>query len=133
MYNPDGIIDKYLLDDSICQFDPEVAVVGQFEKYFIYVHGNESNGHSLSVPHFHIWHTNMKDLHAAIRIDCAKYYCNPCKKDRLNTGLKKELIAFLKAPYRNRGISVWEHLIDTWNDNNSNVILPYDLHMPNYL
>ena len=129
MYNPDDVIDKYLLD----RYDvlSEIAQIGYVGSYQIYIHTNDPG----NVPHFHIWDlsTRGEKFHTCIRIDCAKYFHHTGKEDVLNSKLRKELIAFLKSPYRNRGISVWEHLIDTWNDNNSNVILPYDLPMPNYL
>ena len=46
--------------------------------------------------------------------------------------LRKELIDFLKSSYRGRSETIWQHLIDTWNDNSSKVEIDEYTPMPDY-
>lgn len=109
----------------------EMAQIGYIGPYQIYVHTNDP-GH---IPHFHIWDlsTRGQNFHTCIRIDCPEYFHHTGKEDVLNSKQRKELVNFLNSSYRNRKQTVWQHLIDVWNDNNSDVEIDENTPMPDYV
>lgn len=84
-----------------------------------------------NIPHFHFVGDG---LDGCIRIDKAEYFPHGHHKSKLNTKQIRKLVKFLKSPYRGRQNETnWSHLVDLWNDNNSDVELPDDYPMPDYL
>lgn len=122
----------HLIDDLFDEYDilTEMAQIGYIGPYQIYVHTNDPG----NIPHFHIWDlsTRGKNFHTCVRIDCPEYFHPTGKEDVLNSKQRNELITFLQSPYRERKETIWQHLIDTWNDNNSNVEIDENTSMPNY-
>ena len=129
MYNPDDIIDKYLLD----RYDilSEMAQIGYVGSYQIYIHTNDPG----NTPHFHIWDlsTRGEKFHTCIRIDCAEYFHHTGKEDKLNSKLRKSLVNFLQSKDEFDDCTIWVTLLKEWNRNNSDVRIPLDTKMPNYL
>ena len=83
------------------------------------------------IPHFHF--KSRDGLDGCIRLDKPEYFIHGHHTSILNTKQIRSIVKFLKSPYKNRGISNWEHLIDSWNDNNSKFEFPEDYLMPDYL
>ena len=61
-----------------------------------------------------------------------KYFHHPGKQDNLNGKQLKELVDFLMSKYKGRDETNWQHIIDAWNDNNSDVELNINSKIPNY-
>ena len=109
----------------------EMARVGFTpDGYEIYVRTDDSG----NIPHFHYWDRGTKGdiFHTCIRLDSPSYFHHTGKEDKLNSKQKKELVDFLESSYRT-GISMWEHILMLWNDNNSSVVINEDTKMPNYM
>ena len=83
------------------------------------------------VPHLHF--QNLEGVDGCLRLDKAQYFPHGRHRSKLNTKQMRALVKFMKQPYRERGITNWEHTIDLWNDNNSDVVLPDDTPMPDYI
>ena len=110
----------------------EMARLGYFDSYEIFVFTNDSG----KIPHFHVRdkETMGQKFHTYIRIDKAEYFHHTGKEDILNKKERKELVNFLRSNYRNRENETnWNHLIDLWNDNNSDVEINEDLEIPDYI
>lgn len=110
--------------------------IGDVDKYTIYVNSDDSG----NIPHFHMVDsnsrgTNKKGFHTCIEIKDAKYFHHNGKEDVLDTKLRKQLQVFLQKPFRNNKFKMtnWEFIKEAWNDNNSNMNVPEDCKMPNYL
>ena len=88
------------------------------------------------IPHFHIIDRSSKDERnneGCICIDGAEYFSHGSKTMTLNSKQRKELIEFLNEKPKNGGFATnWRYILALWNDNNSDVILPMDLEMPDY-
>ena len=88
------------------------------------------------LPHFHIVDRNSLDKRnneGCIRIDKAEYSSHGSKTMTLNSNQRKELVKFLKEKPKNGLTDTnWRYIVALWNDNNSDVILPVDLEMPDY-
>ncbi len=88
------------------------------------------------LPHFHIVDRNnldKRDNEGCIRIDKAEYFSHGNKTMTLNSKQRKELIKFLNEKPKNGLTDTnWRYIVALWNDNNSDVILPIDLEMPDY-
>lgn len=109
----------------------EMARVGfTSDSYEVYVNTNDAG----NIPHFHY---RQKDdwnkFHTCIQITSPKYFHHTGKEDVLNIKQKKNLIEFLNSPYKNYGITVFRHLIDMWNDNNSSVQVDENITIPDYM
>lgn len=89
-----------------------------------------------NIPHFHIRDISTKGekFHCCVRIDRPEYFKHTGKEDSLNSKQKKNLINFLNSTSKLGGIEIknWDKVVMYWNDNNSNLILPDDLEMPDY-
>lgn len=111
----------------------EMARVGFINgKYEIYIHTDDPG----NIPHFHIWdkETRGQNFHTCIKIITPEYFHHNGKENILNNKMKKELIEFLQLPSRNKRYSTnWEYLVSMWNDNNSNINIPENISMPNYM
>ena len=110
----------------------EMARLGYFDDYEIFVFTNDSG----KIPHFHIRDSNTmgQKFHTCIRIDKAEYFHHTGKEDILNKKERKELVNFLNSKYRNRDNETnWSHLVDLWNDNNSDIELDDNTNMPDYI
>lgn len=111
----------------------EMARVGFIDnKYEVYVHTDDPG----NIPHFHIWdaETRGQKFHTCIRIDSPEYFHHTGKEDYLSSGMKKELVTFLRSkPSKlKRYDTNWEVVVDMWNANNSNTNVPEDIIMPDY-
>lgn len=119
------------------KFLDEMALkIGNIDKYLIYVNSDDSG----NIPHFHMVDsnsrgTNKKGFHTCIEIKNAKYFHHNGKEDVLDTKLRKQLQTFLQEPFRIKDYNRtnWEFIRDIWNLNNSNMNVPEDCKMPNYL
>ena len=109
----------------------EMAQIGVVNGYQIYVRTDDAG----KIPHFHIWDKNtMGDLfHTCVRIDCAKYFHHTGKEGKLNSKMRKSLVNFLQSKDEFDDCTIWVTLLKEWNRNNSNVRIPLDTKMPNYL
>ena len=109
----------------------EMARIGYLDGYEIYIHTDDSG----NIPHFHIWDRNSKGekFHTCIQIKEPKYFHHTGKENILNSKQKKDLYNLLQLPYRkNINITLWQHLIMSWNDNNSNILVDENQEMPDY-
>lgn len=112
----------------------EMARVGDLtNKLEVYVRSHEGG----NKPHFHIWDkaTQGDDFHTCIEILHPKYFHHTGKEDTLNSQMKKELLKFLNAkPKKLRRYDTnWEVLIDMWNNGDSNMEVPEDTSIPDYM
>lgn len=107
----------------------EMARVGfTNDQYEIYVNTDDSG----KIPHFHYRKKNEWDkFHTCIKIEKAEYFLHGGKNDKLNSRQKKELIVFLNKK-TNRNMRNWDHIVDMWNMNNSDVLVDESTKMPNY-
>lgn len=108
----------------------EMARIGYIGDLEIYIRTDDPG----NIPHFHIWdkETMGDRFHGCIRIDKAEYFFHEGKYSTLNSKQRKELVKFLKSPYRTTGLTNWERLVLEWNDNNSEINLSDDYLMPDY-
>lgn len=97
-----------------------MALIGNVDEYAISINTNDGD----YIHHFHIKDTNLK-------IEKAEYFHHKGKENILNSKLRKELIKSLKSKTE-LGITHWEYLVATWNNNNSNKKLPIEIPMPDY-
>lgn len=110
----------------------EMARVGYLGTFEIYVHTDDSG----NIPHFHIWDraSRGEEFHTCICIHKASYFHHTGKENTLNSKQRKSLIDFMNDKYKqDENKTNWRHLLELWNDNNSNVVVSLDLEMPNYL
>ena len=118
-----------IIDENILN---EMARIGfiQKDKYEIWIRTNDPG----NKPHMHIWDsgTRGQEFHCCVRLDVPEYFIHEGKEDILNSNQRKELIKFLKAPYRRFGITNWERVLIEWNDNNSNLVIDENSEMPDY-
>ena len=129
MYNPDDVIDKYLLD----RYDvlSEMAQIGYVGSYQIYIHTNDPG----NVPHFHICdrETSGDKFHACVRLDKAEYFHHTGKTDVLNSQQRKALVEFMNTQCKYGLFSNWSFTLMLWNANNSDVEIDLDAPMPDYI
>ena len=106
------------------------------DSYLIYVNSDDSG----YVPHFHYvdetsrGKDKKKGFHTCIRIDVPEYFKHGNKQDILNSNQLKELIEFLKQPFKRPQFNGtnWEFIRMSWNDNNSKQNVDEELKMPDY-
>lgn len=130
-------VDQYQIEDPI-RID-EMARIGFLEKttpckYEIYVMTDDPG----KIPHFHIRDYKKggrsgKEFHTCIDLTQPKYFHHPGKQDELNRKQLRELVDFLTSKYKGREETNWQHVIDAWNDNNSDVELDIHSKIPNYV
>ena len=130
MENLKEYVDNYQID--------EMARVGFLSKttpcpYEIYIMTDDPG----KIPHFHIRDYKKKgksgqEFHTCIDLTQPKYFHHPGKQDNLSRKQLKELVDFLSSKYKNRNETNWQHIIDAWNDNNSDVELNINSKIPNY-
>ena len=119
-------------DDLLNEMAYKIGIVGD---YLIYVNSDDAG----NIPHFHIVDEGTrgkgkKGFHCCIKIEKAEYFNHGNKQDKLNSNERKELMEFLRSPFRNpkyNGTN-WEFIKDTWNDNNSKMNVSEDCKMPDY-
>lgn len=112
----------------------EMARVGFIDdEYEVYIHTDDPG----NIPHFHIWdaETRGQKFHICIKLEVPEYFHHTGKEDYLNSGMKKELVKFLRnKPLRlKRYDTNWEVVVDMWNANNSKASIPDDTPMPDYM
>ena len=105
------------------------------DKYEIYVNTNDGG----KFPHFHYRDAkDWKKFHTCIRIDVAEYFLHEGKEDKLNAKQLKNLYKFLKSDvtlskYRGKFKNNYELICFLWDLNNSDVQIPENIDMPDYL
>lgn len=110
----------------------EMARLGYFDLYEILVYTDDPG----KLPHFHIRDRSTKGqkFSTCIRIDEAKYFHHTGKEGVLNKKERKDFVNFLSSNYKNRENETnWNHLIDLWNDNNSDIEVDENLKIPDYI
>ena len=106
--------------------------IGELE---VYVNTNDAG----NIPHFHLRNSvNWDKFHSCIRIDKAEYFLHEGKEDKLNSSQRKELQDFMKSKvsinkYADKFKNNWELVCFLWDINNSDISIPEELEMPNYL
>ena len=122
-----------LMNENINNILTEMARVGHFcdNKYEIYIRTDDSG----NLPHMHIWDSDTRGekFHTCVRLDKAEYFHHTGKEDVLNNKMKKDLMKFLNTFNNKWNMTNWQRLLMEWNDNNSNIILPEDYEMPDYI
>lgn len=105
------------------------------DSYLIYVNSDDSG----YIPHFHYVDEtsrgkDKKGFYTCIRIDKAEYFHHNGKEDSLNGKQLKELVEFLKQPFRRKEFNCtnWEFIRISWNDNNSKEVVDEEQEMPDY-
>lgn len=120
--------DEYTLENGIF----EMACCGHtIDGLFIIVFTNDPG----NIPHFHVFNNqNPKKttLNACIKIETPEYFKHGNHTDILNGKQMKSLIKFLNSK-RKENKTWWQHLLELWNDNNSNYEIPEDLPIPDYI
>lgn len=110
----------------------EMALVGRFtNRLEAYVHTNDPG----KFPHFHIRDivTRGREFHCCVKILVPEYFVHGKKRDKLNGADKAALIEFLNGPHRRfTEYTNWAYLVNEWNINNSELIVPDDAPMPDY-
>lgn len=105
------------------------------DRFEIYVNTNDGG----KIPHFHYRNaTDWNKFYTCIRIDKAEYFIHEGKEDILNTKQLRNLYRFLKSDvviprYKNKFKNNYELICFLWDLNNSDIQLPEDIQMPNYL
>lgn len=97
-----------------------VAVKGGFMSIKLSVWGDEGK-----YPHFHFYHgvspnqdiPNKGHGGGCILIKEAKYFIHGSHHDTMNRKEIEGLIKFLKSKHPTYGVTIWEFIIDTWNEN----------------
>lgn len=103
-----------------------IGFIGQHE---IYIETDDE----IQIPHFHIRDKDDWDkFHTCVKIETAEYFKHGSKDGELNNKECKALDKFMRQPYKNRGITNWQHICDSWDDNNSDVIIPDHTVQPDY-
>ena len=98
----------------------------------LYVHTDDSG----EIPHFHVrkyGKHNKFVWETCIKYTASEYFLHGKHKDKLPSGIAKELDSMLRQPNpKRRGITYWQSAIDDWNSNNSKIQLDPDLIQPDY-
>jgi len=87
--------------------------------------------------HFHFFRSESdkqqwNGIGGCIMMKDALYYKHSGHYDELDEEELVALIQFLKSPYKKRGVTMWQQLVDLWNDNNSRYSVPDETPMPSY-
>jgi len=110
----------------------EIARIGFIDDLELFIWTDDPG----NIPHFHIRDISTKGqkFNCCVRIDEPEYFKHTGKEDVLNSKQKKNLIQFLNSTSKLGTIEIknWDKVIMYWNDNNSKIILPDDLPMPDY-
>lgn len=113
----------------------EMARVGFFSQYEVYVHTNDPGNE----PHFHIRDkaTQGDEFHTCIKIKEAMYFHHDGKEGILNAHMRKALDDFLRSPPTKRYKKTmfptnWDKVVYEWNENNSTMAVDEDLGQPDY-
>lgn len=108
----------------------EMAACGNTNGLYIVIFTNDGGW----IPHFHVFNNQnpkKSTIDVCLKIETPEYFKHDHHVDILNSKQIKQIIDFLNSE-RKPGITWWEHLIEIWNDNNSNSEIPEDLNMPDY-
>lgn len=127
---------NYVIHPECCFIDKyegelfEMAACGYTEGMYLVIFTNDGGW----VPHFHVFNNqNPKKttVNACLKLETPEYFKHGNHTDILNAKQVKQLVKFLKSEMR-PDMTWWQHLVDTWNSNNSKQELPYNLPMPDY-
>ena len=111
------------------------ARVGYSGKYEVYVNTDDAG----KLPHCHIRDkADWSLFHSCIRLDTAEYFLHAGKESTLNASQRKQFQQFMEGPvtlskYVGKFDNNWELACFLWDINNSDVVIPEDTEMPNYL
>jgi hypothetical protein len=110
----------------------EMASIGDFKDFQVKVLGEGRN-----IPHFHILIGDPKSptWQSCPRLDKADYFVHHGIADRLNSEERALLMEFLVEPFRKSSRFIgsnWDNIVFQWNANNSQLVVPEDIPMPDY-
>ena len=99
----------------------------------VYIHTDDAG----KIPHFHVrkYSSNGNfEWETCIKFESAEYFLHGKYKDKLPKSISRQLDAMfrMKNSKRGRMETYWETAVNAWNDNNSDVELPFDLEQPDY-
>jgi hypothetical protein len=112
-----------------------MARVGYIGELEVYVNTNDAG----NIPHFRLRDSDDWDkFHTCIKILSPEYFLHEGKEDILNSKQRKELQEFMESKvsvkrYTNKFQNNWELVCFLWDMNNSNISIPDNAEMPNYL
>lgn len=109
----------------------EMAQIGKFDTYVVFVHTNDSG----KVPHFHVWDatTRGQKFHTCVKLDSAEYFHHIGKTDVFNSKARKDLYSFLSSSSEDEPEKTnWQVLVIEWNRNNSDKKVDRGIIMPDY-
>ena len=120
---------KYLLEMARIGWVP----INSSNSVEVYVHTNDDG----KTPHFHVRKYGKKgkfDWETCIKYTDAEYFLHGKYRDKLpDKSIAKELNKMLKSLNpKDPGRTYWQTAIVAWNNNNSDIELPFDLEQPNY-
>lgn len=108
----------------------EISVIGHFSKLYIAIFTDDV----CHIPHFHIFNNQdpaLTTVDAAIKLETAEYLKHNGDSSIISSKQIKQLIEFLQTEIKS-GLAYWQQLIITWNLNNPNYSIPFDMPMPDY-
>lgn len=119
--------------DRIGPWEENHLYVNTIDEYYVVI----NTGDYELCPHFHFMdiRTKGKEFDSCIKIEKPEYFKHSLSRnDKLNAMQRKKLNDFLKQPFRVKeyGVSNWEFIRNTWNDNNSQINMKKDQEMPDY-
>lgn len=122
----DYILDMYPENELL-----EMAACGNTHGLYLVIWTNDGGW----IPHFHVFNNpnpKKSTFDACLKLETPEYFAHGGHTDILNKKQVKHIVELLKSEKR-PGLTWWEYLIDTWNSNNSQAEIPYDMEMPDYL
>ena len=108
----------------------EIVKIGMLDPtHIVWVRSDDS----CNIPCFHVSDsaTCGRKFSATICIECNRYLKHSRAKSELTQEMRIQLVDFLKKTNK-KGLSNWEFLVDTWNRNHPNIIIPEESEMPDY-
>ena len=108
----------------------EMAACGHIDDLYLIIFMNDGG----NIPHFHVYNNpnpKKSTFDACLKIETPEYFKHGQHTDILNSKQVKKLITILNSEKR-PGLTNWQYIVDTWNSNNSDYEIPYDIQMPDY-
>lgn len=123
-----NLTEEYLVEMARIGWVPTTNVRG----IEVYVRTDDGG----KIPHFHIrkyGDNNTFDWETCVKYTSAEYFKHGNYKDNLPSGFGKKLNTMLKQNNpKDPGRTYWQSAIIAWNNNNSDVEIPFDLEQPDY-
>jgi hypothetical protein len=108
----------------------EMAQIGLFDQYSLYVYGREG-----PVAHFHLLKGNPDNpsWQTCIKIETSEYFHHDGKEGTLNSKQKKHLVDFFNTSNQDLPqITNWQSTVVAWNQNNPRWRIDRNTTMPEY-